>query len=88
VEEVVGTAHAANATVLAMELQLLQIIVKEAALEAAVRAELDPAARARVRHRLPQVAQCAHQLAHCRAVELVPLAGVLRAAAVRISGPQ
>lgn len=78
VKEVVSAPDAADTARLAVELQLLEVVIKEAALKAAVGAKLDAAAGTHGRHRLPQIAQRTHQLPHCGAIKLVPLAGVLQ----------
>ena len=78
-EEVGAAAHAADAARVAVELLLAQIVVEEAAAQARVRAERHTAPRARQPGGLPLAAQRALQLAHRRAVQLVPLGRVLHA---------
>jgi hypothetical protein len=77
VEEVVRSTNAADAAGLAVELLLFHVVVKEAALQAGVCAKVNPAAAAGGSDRLPEPAECAHQLTHGCAVKLMALAWVL-----------
>ena len=79
VEEVGAAADAADAACVAVKLLLVQVVVEKAAAQARICAERRAAALARRPRVLPQPAQRALQLAHRRAVQLVPLGRVLRA---------
>lgn len=78
VEEVVNATHSADPAGRAVKLLLGGVVLKEAALEAAVGPERHPAANAGQPHRLPQLAQRAHHLPYPRPVQLVALVGVLQ----------
>ena len=77
-EEVISPPHAAYAACTAVEVLLLDIILKKAALQACVGPKGDTARPAVCCQCLARRTQCTHKLAHSFAFKLVPPFWVLQ----------
>jgi hypothetical protein len=87
VEVVVAPADAADAALVAVVGLLVEVVVKEAALEAGVGTKLDAACCAGSAHGLACVAQRTQHLRYRPAVQLVLLLPILRSATQRTRAP-